>query len=219
MYIADSPGAVGGLASSEPPRQAIKLKAEIDVQLRWVKEAKKPDRTLSDTEIQEFIKNVDYIRGGPEYLEAVKVKFRGPSGIDKVKWKRSCDSGEMPFPPRLIDDHPDSERGKELFWYDTSRKKMLRFKCDRLEFIYDSDAKRQVPIPVKANKSERVENNREEILTWVEVNAAGLGLEVLDADERSVIVAFPDWQNGVDCRKLVEESLYAARFRYGIERA
>ena len=136
--------------------------------------------------------------------------------IDRKKWKDACRRGELPLPPKM----GVTGSGRDILWYDTSEQKMLYFRADRLDFIYDPELKKQIPVPVlMSTKSTDVSNNGEEILSWIEENQEELHVEAVDYDQRSVTVKFPRYVDDIEMKPIVEQALYAARFRYEISDA
>ena len=101
---------------------------------------------------------------------------------------------------------------RKLIWFDSQNNKMLEFKGGELKFDYDyKNNKTKVSAStIKTNKT-IIENNKIDIQEWVDNNAEEFSLEVINVDERNVVIQFPEKQINI-----VEESLYNNRFRYEI---
>jgi hypothetical protein len=108
-----------------------------------------------------------------------------------------------------------------LLWYDPVEKKMLTFVGGGLTQEYDPARGRMYPkvLTVYAS-SPAFTANRGEIESWVALNQDEFGLDLVDKDERSVTILFPEFvtegKSKIDNRSRVESALYAARFRWQI---
>jgi hypothetical protein len=122
----------------------------------------------------------------------------------------------------------------DLMWFDPVDRVMHHFKGASLAYEYYDFKDVDVLVPsmgwvsgktiAKPQKmfrtSQKKRNNLEAIMNWVGNNSEDLGLEILTADTREVVVQFPDDKKGEDKWKTaIEESLYSARFRYEIQNA
>lgn len=99
----------------------------------------------------------------------------------------------------------------DLLWYDSANKKMLVLKGGKLKFSYDENGEMKVstePLTIVTNK---YTTNYKDILGWVEANKKDFDLNILQGENGSVTLSFPD-----EMENDVAESLDFHRFDYEI---
>jgi hypothetical protein len=100
----------------------------------------------------------------------------------------------------------------DLFWYDIDSKKMHQWKATRLVFSYVNG--KLVPSPqVDEKKVYERGDSLNTVVSWA-IEYAELGIEILDQDNKEVVIAFPK-----ENEKLIEDLMYSNRFRYEIKNA
>lgn len=111
----------------------------------------------------------------------------------------------------------ESANSRDLFWYDTKTKHLLHFRGTNLEFQYDPYQQKQIPSAVVITaQTNRFIDNAKEIFAWIEEYKDELQLDIVDHDEKSITIGFPLYADDEDHADIVEQAMYAARFRYDV---
>lgn len=93
---------------------------------------------------------------------------------------------------------------KDLFWYDTQTKQMLKFQGTRLQFNYDYKQKKAIPKPV-TDKGISYGNNWNEINEWIKSQKQ---IEILSmAPQSSITIEVNDLDWYQTERELIEKSI------------
>lgn len=88
------------------------------------------------------------------------------------------------------------------YWYDSRAKKMLTGYGGKMEFVYDPEQKRSVPVVL--DHEEWVDgNDYEDIKQWVKTNSDKYGIEIESDNGRNIVISIGD-----DQFESIREELY-----------